>query len=65
MFKEHTSNSVHRGIKWEAGSGRDYKAEDLGNRRILQIFSYHSGKLEFCHVESVKGLKWGNGILII
>lgn len=39
-----------RSRKWEAGSGRNYKAEDLDSKRILEIFKYHTGKLEFCHV---------------
>lgn len=39
----------HRSVKWEAGSGRNYKAEDLRSKRILEIFKYHSEKFEFCH----------------
>ena len=51
-------------MKWEAGSGRNYEAEDLGNRRILDILKY-ARKLEFCHGELVKGPKQEHSILRI
>lgn len=47
VSKEHTSSSVHWGIKWKAGRSRNYKAQDLGNRRMLQILTTIQGSLNF------------------